>query len=233
MSGVPLFVRAWLRYLVPLTIVTLIALAAVAWLGLRVKAPRDLTAARAQLRLGWILIGTAWVFQIWLVAGVAPAVRAVARGETMSQLGALVAGLRGLARGAVPCAVAVAMVALGGAALVVPGLVLLVLVAQTGASDRLGDGVRAAITDSIAAARANPRATALVVAAMVGAGVAIGVAAHVVLVAKLPNKPPVSALVPARTFVKVIAAGLLAISPLAACGLAARYQRDRAVRDQG
>src|SRR5690606_2509529 len=113
-----------------------VALAPLVWLAFRAGAAPDFARARAQVRLGWVLAGAAWACQLWLVAGVAPAVRGLVRGEPLSQLGALVHGARGLARGLVPCSIAVIAVVFGGFALVVPGLVLLVLVALTGASEQ-------------------------------------------------------------------------------------------------
>src|ERR1700733_7730571 len=84
-----LTVRTWLRYLVPLTVLSLLTLGLVGFVGFRVGGARDIVAARAQVRLGWMLVGVAGVLQLLLVAGVAPAVRSVANRRSISQFGAL------------------------------------------------------------------------------------------------------------------------------------------------
>ena len=110
----PLTLRAWSRYVVPLTLLSALAFAPLVWLAFRAGAAPDLAKARAQVRFGWVLAAAAWACQLWLVAGVSPAVRGLVRGEPLSQLGAFACGLRGLARGLVPCLIAVIAVALGG-----------------------------------------------------------------------------------------------------------------------
>src|ERR1041385_442452 len=129
MLAVPRALRAWLRYLVPLTLLGALACGPILAIALRAPAVQDIPHARMQLRVPWLLASYAWVCQLWLVAGVAPAVRSVATAQPLSQLAALWAGLRGLVRGLVPVLVAVMAVMLGGVALAVPGIVLLVLLA--------------------------------------------------------------------------------------------------------
>ena len=101
--------------------------------------------------LGWELIAIGWLGQLVLVGGAAAITGA--RPSQISQLGAFGRGLVQLARAIVPCLAAAAAIAIGGLALVVPGLVLLVLLALTGASR--ARGVPASLADSIAVVRAR------------------------------------------------------------------------------
>jgi len=222
-----LTVRTWLRYLVPLTLLGVVALAAIAGLGLRVAPPTDAASARTQMHLGWELAVTAWIFQLWLVAAVAPSVRGIARGEPLSQWQALARGAINLMRAAVPCGIAVLAVILGGVALAVPGLALLVLLAMTGASDELGRALPAPLVDSVAVARASLRSIVVVVGLVLAVDLAIVVAAQLVILPALPKKPPLALLLPSRTFVRVVAAALVAASPLLTSAIAAVYSRQR------
>jgi len=203
----------WLRYLVPLTLLSAIAVSPALVLALRARPPLDPAGARAALTLGWEMIGLAAFGQLILVGGAAAVTRA-----RPSQLRALGGGLMQLARAIVPCLAAVAAIALGGLALVVPGLVLFVLLALTGASP--ARGVPAALADSIAAARAQLPATALAVFAMLAIDVAIGVAAQRAFIAPLPRQPAPAQLAQLRLFVHVIALALVILSPLPATVLA-------------
>ena len=221
-----LAVRTWLRFIVPLTLLSAVTLCLVAYVAHAVTPPPDLPQARVAIHLGWILAGTAWVFQLVLVAAAAPLVASVARDAPLSQLQALVAGARGLGRGLVPCGVAIAAIVLGGVALVVPGVLLLGLFALTGASDRLGDPLPAALADSIAVVRAHARTVALALAVIIAADLAIALVAHLAILPALPKpKPPLAVLAPARTFVRIVALALIAGSAVPACVLAAIYQR--------
>ncbi|MEO6774647.1 MAG: hypothetical protein ABI467_16855 [Kofleriaceae bacterium] len=224
-----LALRTWLRYVVPLTALAAIVMCAVAYVARAVPPPADLVHARVAINVGWGIAGTAWLFQLVLVAAAAPLVASIARDTPLSQLQAIVAGARGLGRGLVPCGVAIAAIALGGVALVVPGVLLLGLLALTGASDRLGDPLPAALADSIAVVRAHVREVALVVAIIVVADLAIALVAHLAILPALPRtKPPLALLAPARTFVRVVAAAVIAGSAVPACVLAAIYQRANA-----
>ena len=218
-----LTVRTWLRYVVPLTLLGVVALAAIAWLGLRVVPPTDAASARAEIHLGWGLAACVWIFQLWLVAAVAPSVRGLARGEPLSQWQALARGAINLMRAAVPCGIAVIAVVIGGVALVVPGVGLLVLLAMTGASDELGHALPAPLVDSIAVSRASLRTIAVVVGLVIVIDLAIVFAAQLVVLPALPKKPALALLLPARTFVRVVAAALVVISPLLTSAIAATY----------
>ncbi len=221
----PLTLRAWSRYVVPLTVLSVVALAPLVWLAFRVGSAPDLVKARAQVRLGWVLAAAAWACQMWLVAGVSPAVRGLVRGEPLSQVGALVHGLRGLARGLVPCSIAVLAVVLGGFALVVPGVVLLVLVARTGASEELAAPPAVAVADAVGVARTRFAHVALLVAAIIAVDLAIAFVLQWQLVARIAKKPPAVQLESVRTFVRCVPLAIAVVSPVAACALAAAYAR--------
>ena len=106
-------------------------------------------------------------------------------------------------------------------------LVLLGLLALTGASEQLADPLPAALLDSIAVVRANAKQVAMIVAIIVAADLAIALVAHVAILPALTKKPPVALLASARTFVRVIALALIALSALPACALAALYATRR------
>jgi hypothetical protein len=225
MPGVPLAVRTWLRYVVPLTLLSALAFLPLFYVASRVGAAQDLAKARAQVRLGWLLAGTAVAFQLLLVAGVAPAVRALAGGRPLSQWHALRAGLCNLGRGVIPWLVTIAAIALGGTALVVPGLLLLVLLSLTGASERLGEPPPAPLLDSVAAVRPRMVRVAVIVAAIVVVNLALALALQLWFVPTIAKKVAAVKLLPVRTFVRTLPVVLAAFSPLVACVLAATYAR--------
>lgn len=227
----PPTLRAWLRYVVPLTLLSAVALLPLVWLAFRAGVAPNIAKARAQLRLGWAIAAVAWTCQLWLVAGVAPALHGIWRGEPLSQLRALTRGLAGLARGFVPCLLVVLAVGLGGLALVVPGALLLVLFALTGASVELAgtDAERtaptAALADSAAVARGRIVHVALLVVALVAVDLAIAFALQTHLVPRITGKATPAELEAIRTFVRAVPLALVVASPLGACALAAAYLR--------
>jgi hypothetical protein len=226
MAAVPvmsLTVRAWLRYIVPLTLLAIVAVGPVAYVAWKTAAPVDVVTARGLVRRGWVLAAVAIALQLFLVAAAAPAVRGLHAKAPLSQLGALRAGIVGLVRGFVPWLTAIVAVLLGGVALVVPGVLLLVLVAMTGASDELDAPLPAAIQDSIAVARAHLPSIAVVIAAVVAIDLAITYAAQLAFVPMVGKKVAVAKLAPIRTFVRVTALALVAIAPAFACAIAATY----------
>lgn len=227
-----------MRYVVPLTLLSALAFVPLVWLAFRAGIATDLPKARAQLRLAWVIAALAWACQLWLVAGVAPAVRGVWRGEPLSQLRAFTLGLAGLARGLVPCLIAVVAVGLGGLALVVPGAVLLVLFALTGASAQLAgspprgdrDGPdtaapTAALADSAAIARGRFVHVAVLAFAIIAIDLAIAFALQAQLVPRIAGKVTPAQLEPIRTFVRSVPLALALVSPIAACALASAYVR--------
>lgn len=218
-----LTLRTWLRYLVPLTMLALVACLPLLYVAFKTAAPADVPSARAQVRLAWVLAAGACVCQLLLVAGVAPAVRSVASGTPIPQWRALAVGLGSLARGVVPWLVAIVAVLLGGVALVVPGLLLLVLFSLTGASEQLGAPLPGPLADSIAVARAQLPRVALVIGAIVLVDLAIVYAGQLAYVPVVGKKSPAAKLLPIRTFVRVTVLALVTVSPLVACGLASLY----------
>jgi hypothetical protein len=223
MPVMSLTVRAWLRYIVPLTLLAILALGPVAYAAWKAAAPVDVLTARVLVRRGWILAALAIALQLLLVAAVAPAVRALHAGRPLTQVGTLWAGVRGLVRGFVPWLTVIVAVLLGGIALVVPGVLLLVLLSMTGASDALDAPLPAALQDSIAVARANLPRIAIVIAAIIAIDLAITFAAQLAFVPVVSKKVAVAKLAPVRTFVRVTALGLVAIAPALACAVAATY----------
>jgi hypothetical protein len=222
---VSITLRAWLRYVVPLTLLSAVAFLPLLYVAWRAGAAHDLVKARAQVRVGWVLAGTAWICQLWLVAGVAPAVRGVVRGEPLPQWRAFLDGARNLVRGIVPCCIVIAAVLMGGVALVVPGLLLIVLLSLTGASNVLGEPPPAALLDSVRVVRVSFAKVALLVAAIVVVDLAVTFALQTAIVPHITKKVPAAKLLPIRTFVRAIPLALAALSPLGACALAAAYER--------
>ena len=206
--------RTWLRYLVPLTLLSAIALSPLLYLALTARIPADATAAAALRRLSWGLVALAIVPQLVLVGAAAPITR-----NRPSQLRALASGLTGLLAALLPCIAAVAAIALGILALVIPGLILLPLLALTGAST--ARGIHARLLDSITVARTNLRAVLLAVLALLALDIAIGVVAHLQFSVALPKRPSPAQLTAARHILHAIAVALVVISPLPATLLAA------------
>jgi hypothetical protein len=207
-------IRIWLRYWVPLLALSAIALAPVIVLALRAPVPVDQAGGKAALALGWELVALGWPCQLVLV-GAATAIT----GVPPSQLGAFRAGLVRLGRAIVPCVVAAAAIATASLALVVPGLVLLVLLALTGASSERG--VPASLVDSVAIARKHLPTVALAVAGMIALDVAIGVIAQQSFVTiPIPRLPSPAQLTAFRSFTRVVALALVVVSPLPATVLA-------------
>jgi hypothetical protein len=212
-------IRIWLRYLAPMTLLSVIALAPIAVIALRTPVPLDLASARATVALAWKLIAFAWLGQLVLVGGASAVIGAP------SQLGALGGGLLHLVRAILPCFAAAAAIAIGSLALVVPGLVLLVLLALTGASRERG--VSARLVDSIAVARGRLVAVALAVGGMLAIDAAIGIVAQRALIPQLPRRPGPGQLAATRQLVHAIAIALVVASPLPAIVLALLHRRGR------
>jgi hypothetical protein len=163
------------------------------------------------------------------VAAAAPLVRSIDAAEPLSQLRALWAGLRGLVRGALPIAAAVAAILLGSLALAVPGVLLLVLLSLTGASDAIREPLPAPLLDSIAVVRANWKRVAMTLAAIVVAGFIVTFVVQSIYVPPIKSKVAPIKLVPIRTFLRVVGISLAAMSPLAACLIASCYRPRRPV----
>ena len=217
---VALAMRTWVRYLVPLTLLSAIALSPLIVLAARVHTPVDAAAIRPVIQLGWTLLAVAWLGQLVLVGGAA-----AMRSDPPSQLRAFTRGLLQLVRAVVPCGVAALAVAIGGLALVLPGLALLVLLSLTAASRERG--LPGPLLDSLAAARRQLPAVALAVLALFALDAAIGLIAYRAFLAPLPAKPTPVQLAAVRNFVRAIVLALVVLSPLPATLLAALHARVR------
>jgi hypothetical protein len=224
-STVVLALRAHARYVVPFTLLSAIAFAPLVMFVIALPAASDVAQARQQLRLEWIAVGVAWFVQGLVVAAVAPAVRRLAAGERPSQLRAFGEGAANLARMALPCLVGVAAIAIGALAVVIPGLVLIALLALTGAS--VAEGMPAPLLDSIATVRANLRVVVIAVVAIVVADVAIAAGIYLAVFEPFAKKPTPDQLAAARRIPQLAVAVLVVASPLAASVLAAIRARAR------
>ena len=214
-------IGTWLRYLVPLTLLSALALSPLLAIALTARAPADLAAAKSLVRLGWTLLAMAWLGQLLLVGGASAMIDA-----KRSQLRALGAGFAQMVRAVVPCLVATAAVVIGCLALVVPGPILLVLLSLTAASRERG--LPAPLLDSISVARRQLAPVILAVLALFAIDAAIGLFSHRVLIAALPAKPTPAQLASVRNFVRVIALALVVASPLPATILATiRWRESR------
>lgn len=211
-------IRLWVGHLVPLTLLSALALSPLLVLALRVHAPADPAGSRPVIQLAWTLLAVAWLGQFLLVGGAAAMLT-----HPPSQLRALTRGLLQLIRAALPCLVAALAVAIGSLALVLPGLVLLVLLSLTAASRERG--LPAPLLDSLSAARRQLPAVALAVLALFALDAAIGLIAYRAVLVPLPAKATPAQLATVRTFVRAIALALVILSPLPASVLAALHAR--------
>lgn len=216
----PLALRAWLRYLLPLTLLALIACLPMLWIAWHWPAPVDVRHARIEMRVTYALAATAWIWQLWLVAAAAPAVQSLADGQPISQASALLGGLRGLATKLVPVLITIFAITLGSVALVVPGVLLLVLLSTTGAT--------ASHAEAIAVGRANLKRLAITIAALIAGALVIALACQLAIVPSIGKKVAASKLLAIVMFTRVVALSLTVYAPLAACAIAAvRARRAR------
>jgi hypothetical protein len=199
--------RTWLRYAIPLTLLSAVALSPVIVAALRTRPPVDPAGAKAVLTLSWELIAFAWFGQLVLVGGASAMTSA-----TPSQLHAFGQGFVQLVRAILPCLAAATAIAIGGLALAIPGIVLVVLLALTGASP--ARGIVASLADSIAAAHQRLPAVALATAAMIAIDLAIGLVAQRAFAVHLAKPPAPAQLAQYRHFVRVVALALVLASPL-------------------
>ena len=203
--------RAYPRYLAPLTLLALVVFAPYLWLAFRTPVPADAAAVREIVKLAWLSLAYVVGAQLLLSGAATPMAM-----RDLSQLGALVAGARQLARAAVPCAIAFAAVIAGGLALALPGLALFVLFSLTATSEVIG--LPGPLLDSALVVRRHWRRVLLTLLA-----IGLGDAALIYLVQHfaigLPNKPADYAAV--RRVVRLVAVGTAVVSPIAAAALAA------------
>ena len=204
--------RTYLRYVVPLTILAVIAFAPVLLLALRVTVPVDAAHVKFTLRWAAALAGGGWVPLLVLVGAATAAL------EGGSQLAVLRTGLQRMLRAIVPCLAAMTAIAIGALALAVPGALLLVLLSLTGASS--GRGVSAALAGSVAAVRTRPRHVLTVIVVTLLAAVAILTAFQLALPLPLPKKPAPEQLAAFRTYARITIGLIAVLSPLPALALA-------------
>ncbi len=215
-------VRTYLRYLVPLTLLSAIAFAPLLLLALRVPIPGNAKQAAINLRYAYAFAGCSVIPLLLLVGGVAPAVRGIVGGAPRSQLAVLGAGLVGLARAAVPTLLAVAAIAIGGLALALPGLLLLVLLALSGAS--VAAGAPARLAESVAIARTRFFRIAGILLVTLGIqAIAIFVLSRGLV--PIPKPPRPEHLAAFRQLVRVTVAGILLAAPIPAVLLAVIHTR--------
>jgi hypothetical protein len=215
--------HAYLRYAAPLTLLSVVVLAPWLVFALAMPAPRDQISARAVLGASWVIGATAWIGQLLLVGAAAPLARALDAGAPLSQLRALGRGALHLTRAAVPWLAAVATIALGGLALALPGLALLVLLSTTAASTR--PGLPEPLAESVAIVRRRlPLATIAVV-------MLLAVDLGAVVIAQAMLRPPSTGklgpdqLAALRRILEVEAIAIVAIAPPIAALLAAVHTR--------
>ena len=227
MRMVRLTLRAWLTYLGPFVVLGVVAAAPPLFVFYKLAPTLDPEHARARVPLGIALAFVALFAQLAAVAAVAPAVRAVAARERLPQLRALLDGAAALVRAIVPACVVAATVLLGGVALVVPGLALLVLLALTGASERLREPLPAPLVDSVALVRDQFWRVALVVGIALVVDLAIADGGQLSLLGTVMKKPNATQLA-AMKLSRTVAIALAAVTSLVATSLAACASRERA-----
>jgi len=204
--------RAYLRYVVPLTLLAVLAFAPVVLLALRVTVPGDAAQVKVTLRWAAALAGCGWLPLLVLVGAATAAL------DGGSQLAVLRTGLLRMLRAIVPCLAAMTAIAIGALALAVPGALLLVLLSLTGASsDR---GVSAALAESVAAVRARPRHVLTVIVVTLIVAAAILTAFQLALPLPLPKKPAPEQLAAFRTYAQITVGLLALLAPLPALALA-------------
>lgn len=235
-----LTLRAWTRYLVPLTAISALAFAAISvayglartFAQLAVldvfadpapNAAFDAPAIHAQLRALWLVGGSAWIVQLALAGAAMPAVRSLVQGAPISQRRAALAGALGIVRAIVPCAIALLAIVVGGAALVAPGVALFGLLALTGAAAEAGLPPPAPLLDSVRVARARKLAVVAAIALMFALdfGAAYAIAAHAAR--DVPAKPTLDALLHVHAAARMLMLALAVLSPIPACAFAAIY----------
>jgi hypothetical protein len=215
--------RAFVRHPLALLVLCGLGCAPLLWFALRLAPPPDGATARRLLMTAWVVAATAWLWKLALVAAVAPVVRAAAAGERISQRRLIGRGIVNAWRMALPMLVAVTAIAIGTLALVVPGLVLIVLLALTGASTERG--LPQPLVDSVARVRARWWPVAAVVMGTIAVDLAIAGASYLVLGGGLPAKPSAAQLVAVRDVARATVIGCAVLAPVTAILLAALHTR--------
>ena len=222
-----LVIKTYLRYLVVVTVLSALVFAPLLYLAFKLRVPADLAHAKGVVRTAWLLVGFSLAPLLVLVGGVTPAVRSIADGRPLSQLRALWAGVGGLVRAALPCAVVVLATVIGSLALALPGLAALALLALAGATAD-GDGDLAARLHAAVAA-AKPRIVLVVVVLVATVAVLVG-ATYMLqrgLPIPLPKPPKPEHFVQFPLFARTSITGIALFAPLPAVALAAIAARAR------
>jgi hypothetical protein len=206
-------VKLHAKYAGPIAVATIVALAPVWLLAMRATPPQAADQLGSADRLCWLMVALSVVGTFALVGGVA------ATRTTRSQLTAVGDALLGMLRAIVPCLLAVLAIVLGTLALVVPGIVLIALLAGTGA--HAGEDVPATtvLTKAIAAARPRVFVIGAIAVGMIALDIGLVYLLHHFIVV-LPAKPKPEQLVVTVTFVRAVATVLVGTSPLFATALA-------------
>lgn len=218
-SPLALAARTYARHAVPLTALAFAVFAPLIAFAFLSPPPTQFGPAWRMVIVGWVSVGTAWLAQYMLVGAAAPLARAIAGGAPLSQLAGVGAATHGLLRAVLPCLIVLGAVALGTLALVIPGLVLGVLFALTGASTR--GGLAEPLVESTERVRANRRPVIATAVAMLGVDVALLAIPFVVLLGYLPARASTAQLETTLLLLRIVAIGLPLVSPLFACMLAA------------
>ena len=223
MTVLGLALRTLVRYAIPLALATIVVAGPLLVVAFRAPWPRNLPMANAAIARAVVLAILGWAAVLLLVAAAAPLARSLARGAPLAQPRAVAAALANLVRMTLPCLAALGAIAIGGLALVVPALALLVLLALTGASTE--PGMPGPLADSVRAVRARWRPVAAIVGAML-----LGYAGLVVAGWQLATVPFAKRLSPAEwatygNVARIVAIGVVATAPVFATLLAAARVR--------
>lgn len=222
-----LLLRTYVRYAFVTTVLAAIVFAPLLYLAFKLKVPADVAQAKGVVRTAWLLVGLSLAPLLVLVGGVTPAVRSVADGRPLSQLGALRAGVAGLARAALPCAVVLLATVIGSLALVLPGLAALALLALAGATADGGGDLAARLHAAVSLAR--PRIVSVIITLVVTAAAFVG--ATYALSRGLPIPLPKAAtpehFAAFQLFVRYAITAIALFAPLSALALAAIAARAR------
>lgn len=222
-----LLLRTYLRYVVVVTVLAAVVFAPLLYLGWKLRVPADLAQAKGVVRTAWMLVGLAFAPLLVLVGGVTPAVRSVADGRPLSQLGALRAGITGLVRAAVPCAAVLLATMIGSLALVVPGLAALALLALAGATADVEGDLAARLAAAVAAARPRILAVGALLLGTIAMFLGATYALQRGLPIPLPKAPTPEQLASFQAFARHSIAVVALIAPLPAIALAAIAARAR------
>lgn len=219
--------RTYLRYAIPMTLLSALAFAPLLFLAFKLKVPPDAAHAKGVMRTAWLLVGTSIVPLLILVGGVAPAVRAVVAGAPISQLAALRHGVAGLVHAVVPCLLAILAVVIGSLALVIPGLVLLVLLSLTGAVADRDQDLPTRLALGVGAARASIVSVTVILVVSIGFMLLAVYFLQRGLPIPLPKKPAPELLPSFQLFARYAIIGIAIAAPLPAIALAAIAARAR------